>query len=285
MDTVETGGRREAHVTVRVRRPSRPPCRQTTGRGAGVARAVSCDILTGRLVGPPPAAVESGVLIGSGDPPPAVPAPVPPMSWPSIQSEVLEACRAVLEPLGYRLVRSRTSFEKPTAAGRLAVRLLFVASDVGHRSVRVGSGVRHNAIEQSVSMGLPPEKRTTTEWTLSTEWSGPLSLDSPEEQAATVAAVCRYLREVALPFLSREHSLAELSALLNLADDEEAPTARIAKGIRYCQRGLAAARLANDSRYERLRRQYTDHLRGLSRGLYLPEFERCLEYLDQHGPG
>ena len=41
--------------------------------------------------------------------------------------------------------------------------------------------------------------------------------------------------------------------------------------------GLAAAKLAGDSRYEELKKQYSAFLRALSNGFYFPEFERCEE--------
>jgi len=204
------------------------------------------------------------------------------MSWPSIQSDVLHACQALLEPHGYKLVKSRTSFERPTATGRLSVRLLFVASDVGNYSLRVGCGVRHDAIERIVDMGRAPEQRSNSAWTINAEWSNPLSLNSAEEQAEAVSGLHEYIRAVALPFLGREYSLEDFSTLLNVTDAEGLPIERSGMGVHFWQRGLAAARLAGDGRFESLRRHYTHRVHSLSNGLYLPEFEKSLTYMDDH---
>jgi len=205
------------------------------------------------------------------------------MSWQAIQLDLFEACKSLLEPHGYKRVKSRSSFEKPTATGRLMVQLLFVASDVGNQSVQIGCGVRHNAIEQLVSMGAAPKPGAgAIPTTIHAEWSGRFWLNSVAEQAEAAFELPRYIREVALPFLEREYSLADFSTLLNVTDGEGKPIERIGMGVRFWQRGLAAARLAGDPRFDSLRRQYTEYLRTLSNGCYLPEFERCLKYMDDH---
>jgi len=204
------------------------------------------------------------------------------MSWQAIQLELLESCKPLLEPRGYKLVKSRSSFEKPTAGGRLIIRLLFVASDVGNRSVQIGCGVRNDAIEQIVSQGAPPATGAAAiPTTLHAEWSHRFWLNSVEEQEEAASRLRQYVRETALPFLEREYSLGDFSALLNVTDVAGKPIERIGMGVRFWQRGLAAARLANDPRFESLRRHYTQHLRALSNGCYLSEFQRCLKYLDE----
>ena len=203
------------------------------------------------------------------------------MSWPLIQLDVLEPCKALLTAHGFKLVKSRMSFEKPSADGRLVVRVLFVASDVGNYSVQIGCGIRHDAIERIVEAGVAPERRQSTATTIQAEWSRTWGLNTAEEQQEAITELLRYLHEVALPFLEREYSLADYSALLNQTDADGNPVEQLGMGVHFWQRGLAAARLAGDPRFESLRRHYTERLRALSNGLYLPAFEKCLRYLDE----
>jgi hypothetical protein len=82
--------------------------------------------------------------------------------------------------------------------------------------------------------------------------------------------------------LEREYSLEDFSRLLNVTDGEGNPIERTGMGVRFWQRGLAAATLAGDPRYESLRGHYTERLRVLSNGCYLAEFQRCLRYIEEH---
>jgi hypothetical protein len=207
------------------------------------------------------------------------------MSWEDIQVTVLRSCEDILRAHGYKLVKSRNHLEKTIATGRLIVRFTFVASDVGNRFVRVGCGVRNHAIEEIVNRTSSLEQRsqaftTTIDMNCDTIWW----LNTEKEQAATITGMHKYFREVALPFLEKEYSLEDFSALLNVTNPEGRPVYRVGMGTRFWQRGLAAAKLAGDARFDELKRHYTEHVRELSNGLYFPEFERCVRIVDACTP-
>jgi hypothetical protein len=140
-------------------------------------------------------------------------------------------------------------------------------------------------IERIVHQASTADKRAQScTTTIAAEWSDDLFLNSPEEQVITISRLQAYIREVALPFLERDYSLADLSALLNLVDFEGQPIYRTGMGTCFWQRGLAAAKLAGDHRFEDLRRHYTAHIRAVSNGFYYPEFAACMKYIDENLP-
>jgi hypothetical protein len=141
------------------------------------------------------------------------------MLWQDVKQQILDACGPLLESQGFKFVKSRSTFQKPTPSGRMIVRFLFTASDVGNYSVAVGCGVRHDIIERVVHQTSTIAKRvqgSTT--TINAEWSDSMYLNTPEEQAVAAKALQTYIREVALPFLLRDYTLADFSALLNETD-------------------------------------------------------------------
>ncbi|MDB6122743.1 MAG: hypothetical protein JWQ71_1736 [Pedosphaera sp.] len=203
--------------------------------------------------------------------------------WKNIKSDILKGCEDILRPHAYKLVRSRSSFEKPTATGRLIVLMNFVSSDVGNRFVRIRCGVRNNEIERIVSRTLSTDKGYhPSTITIGTDCDTVWLLNTQEEQASTIKGLQSYIQDVALPFLEKDYSLQDFSALLNVTDAEGRPVYRVGMGIRFWQRGLAAAKLAGDERFDDLKRHYTDHVRVLSNGFYFPEFEKCLRYIDEY---
>lgn len=204
------------------------------------------------------------------------------MSWNEIKSLILKSCGELLEPHGFRLVKSRDCFDKVSPTGRLVVQLTLVASDVGNYSVRIGCGVRNNAIEDMVHRTSSVDKRrqsSTTTINISCDqlwW-----LNTSAEVAAAIVGLQTYIRDVALPFLQKDYSAQDFASLLNTTDSDGRCPCH-GNGIWRCHRGLAAAKFADDARYEELKRQYSDFLRTLSNGLYFPEFERCVRNLDGH---
>jgi hypothetical protein len=204
-------------------------------------------------------------------------------SWEDTKSSVLEGCEDLLSPHAYKLVKSRSSFEKPTATGRLIIRLAFIATDVGNRFVRIGCGVRNNAIEELVNATSSLDKRSHSSTTTINTYCDTLwLLNTPDEQASTISGLLAYIQDTALPFLERDYSPQDLSALLNITDSDGRPVYRVGMGTQFWQRGLAAAKLAGDERFDDLKYHYTNHVRSLSKGLYFLEYERCVRRIDEY---
>ena len=106
-------------------------------------------------------------------------------------------------------------------------------------------------------------------------------LNTSEDQATTIVGFQAYIRDVALPFLQKEYSFQDLSTMLNTTNpDGRCPFYNNA--VKRCHRGLAAAKLAGDTRYEELKKQYSTFLRGLSNGFYFPEFEMCVKNIERN---
>jgi hypothetical protein len=194
-------------------------------------------------------------------------------SWSDIKTKVVNACGDILSPHGHRFVKSRSSFERTIATGRLSVLLTLISSDVGNRFARIGCGVRNSAVEKLVG-GSPAD--TTVSLSCDTLWP----LNTPEDLASTICGLQAYIQEVALPFLGKDYSFQQLSDLLNVTDETGHPVYRIGMGIRFWQRGLAAAKLAGDGRFAALKVHYTDHVRSLSKGLYYREYEDSIRRIE-----
>jgi len=205
------------------------------------------------------------------------------MLWPDVQCEILDACRPLLESRGFKFVKSRSSFERSTATGRLMFQFRFSTTHQLNHWVQAGCGVRHDAIERIVHQSSAIDKAAkSSTTTINKAWTRPLIVNTAEEQAAAITQLQTYVQEVALPFLEREYTLKDISALLNVTDPEGLPIWGVAFGIHHWQRGLAAAKLAGDPRFENLRRHYTAHVRAWNNGLYFPAFEGCLKFIDEH---
>lgn len=206
------------------------------------------------------------------------------MTWEDIKREILEACGPLVESRGFKFVKSRTSFEKPTPTGRLMIWFRFVASDVGNYSVSIGCGVRHDAIERIVNQTSTTDKRAQSSTsTISLVWNdgAVMWLNTSEERAAAITKLRAYMQDIALLFLEREYTLQDFSAILNVTDAEGRPNF-VGPGNNFWQRALAAAKLARDPRFDDLRRHYTAHVRAFSRAFYFPQFEACMKYIDEH---
>ena len=196
-------------------------------------------------------------------------------SWSDIKTKVVNACGDILSSCGYRFVKSRSSFETPIATGRLSVRLTLISSDVGNRFARIGCGVRNSAVEKLVG-GSSAD--TTVSLSCDTLWL----LNTPEDLASTIRGLQSYIQEVALPFLGSDYSLQHLSDLLNITDEAGLPVYRVGMGTRFWQRGLAAAKLADDGRFAALMAQYTSHVRSLNKGLYYREYEDSVRRIEAY---
>ena len=201
------------------------------------------------------------------------------MSWSDIKSSILGAAGELLEPHGYKLIKSRDSYEKLTPTGRLVIRLTLVASDVGNYSVRIGCGVRNDAIEDIFHRTSTVDKRCQSSTpTIIIGGDERWRLNTAEEQAVAIAGLQKYIQEAAIPFLQKAYSLQDFSDLLNTTNtDGRCP---YHGSIWRCHRGLIAAKLAGDPRFEELKRQYSGFLRVTSNGFYFPEFEKCLKNID-----
>ena len=158
-----------------------------------------------------------------------------------------------------------------------------VASDVGNRFVRTGCGVRNNAIEDLFHKTSSTDKRCQSATaTIGVSCDKLWVLNTTEEVAIAISELNAYVRDVALPFLQKKYSLQDFSMLLNTTNtDGRCPY--FANSIWRCHRGLIAAKLAGDARFEALKREYSDYLRTVSNGLYFPEFQRCLKNIDDRG--
>ncbi len=206
------------------------------------------------------------------------------MSWNEIKSAVLQPCGSLLEPHGYKFIKSRNSHVKASATGKLIVHIGLTATDHGNYYANIGCGVRNNTIENIVNMTATCDKsakpHTATVFISShNRWL----LNTAEDQAVTIAGFQAYIKEVALPFLQQEYSFQNFSTMLNTtAPDKFCP---FNNSIRRYHRGLAAAKLAGDTRYEELKKQYSIFLRALSNGFYFPEFEKCVKNIEEFAGG
>jgi hypothetical protein len=196
-------------------------------------------------------------------------------SWSDIKTTVFNECGDILSSHGYRLVKSRSSFERTITTGRLSVFLTLISSDVGNRFARIGCGVRNSAVEKLVG-GSSAD--TTVSLSCDTLWL----LNTPEDLASTLCGLQTHIREVALPFLGRDYSFQQLSDLLNVTDEAGLPVYRVGMGIRFWQRGLAAAKLAGDDRFAALKAHYTHYVRSLSKGLYYREYEDSVRRIEAY---
>ena len=162
------------------------------------------------------------------------------MSWNDIKASVYASCGALLEPHGFRLIKSRSSYEKVTANGRLMIYFTLVASDVGNRFVRTGCGVRNNAIEDLFHKTSSTDKRCQSATaTIGVSCDKLWVLNTTEEVAIAISELNAYVRDVALPFLQKKYSLQDFSMLLNTTNtDGRCPY--FANSIWRCHRGLIA---------------------------------------------
>lgn len=201
------------------------------------------------------------------------------MSWNDIKADILKACGTILEPKGFRFLKARKTYVKPIPAGRLMVQFVLTATDHGNYYGNVGCGVRNDKIEEIVNLTATfdkIEKPHTT--TISVFSQKKWHLNSTEEIAVAIAGFKSFIQEEALPFLQTEYSFQDLSNMLN----SSAPGSGcvFCNSFRRFHRGLAAAKLAGDARYDELKKQYWSYFKTSSNGFYLPEFEQCLKNIE-----
>jgi hypothetical protein len=200
------------------------------------------------------------------------------MSWQEIRNSLFQVCGSLLEPHGYRFVSARAGYERASTSERRGVYLVLVASPHGNHSVQPWCGVRNNTIEKIFHRTSGVDKRYQSSYTTINVGEGHWYLNTREEQQHAAAKLREFIQGVALPFLGKEYSYSDYSALLNTDRDGRCPFHGNAEN--RCHYGLIAAKLSGDPRFEELKRQYSDFLRRTNRGFYYPRFEEFLKDID-----
>ena len=201
------------------------------------------------------------------------------MTWERIKPLITSASGELLEPRGYKLVKSRDAFEKSSKSERRGVYLAPSASSAGNYTMQPWCGIQNNMIEECFHRTSGVDRRNRVYYTTINLQAGDLWwLNSEHEIEIALAGLRRFLVETALPFLEREYSYQDYCDLLNRDPEENCPHQMNPQN--RCHYGLIAARLAGDPRYDELKQVYATRLRRVSGGFYYPPFEKLVADLE-----
>ena len=209
------------------------------------------------------------------------------MAWESIKPLITSVSAGLLEPRGYKLVKSRDTFEKTSKSERRGVYLGLVASNVGNYWMQPSCGIQNNMIQECFHRTSGVDKRSRHyHTTINLQAGDSWLLNSEQEIEIALAGMRCFLVETALPFLERAYSYQDYCDLLNRDPDGNCPYQMTAQN--RCHYGVIAALLAGDPRYEELKQIYATRLQRVFDGFYYPSFEKLvadLESLCREEPG
>ena len=156
---------------------------------------------------------------------------------------------------------------------------MLVASKHRNYKLRVWCGVRNNAIEERFHITSGVDKKYRANYTtINLDCGAYWSLNSEKEIAQAVANAKRFIADTAIPFLEREYSTQDYSALLNTNAAGQCPYHGNPQN--RCHYGLIAAKLATDADFEKLKAVYAEYLRSNNNDFYYPRFERLVADLE-----
>lgn len=213
------------------------------------------------------------------------------MSIKTTEAKLYYALYDFFEAEGFRLHMNKKQFRKSTPAG--FVNIIFSVSEYEKDKdawVEVHIGCRNDQIEQIaqqfLNVNLVEFRADVNTLIISTGKYNDVKyfrykIQNDEDLADTCEAIKEFMIYSGFSFLNSVTKLSDIDRVLNSVPHK--PSNYLYNQTHRCFKGLIAAKLNNNPRYQRLEDTYRDYLTKFANETELHNFDRLTAYLQYYG--